>query len=399
MTGCTSQPKTPLLSKTDKSVQAIPTPLWLGDITAIALEWEPNHDPSIAGYTIYKKEKNTDAPFKLVTQIEDRFTSHYIDLNLPSNTKYLYRVLAYNKAGIESIPAKPASTITRPTLNSISYITALDRLPRKVKLIWRPHGNGRVNGYILERKEPDDSSWSQIKTFDHRLVAEYIDTMLEDNSIYQYRIIALTFDGLESTPSDIVTVNTKKLPAPIEKVKITQDLPKEIILTWEKHPQKDISHYNVYRSDSKRSGYTFQAKVKDLKYSDKIEKHGQTLYYRLSAVDYDGLEAPRTKNFSGRSLPRPKKPTIKSTSSDKDQVTIAWEAGDTRTTHYKVIQHVKEGWFSTKKSVIDPKEKTSLTVTIPPNMGVYFEVIGIDKYEIESKAIQTDTFLFEKVVQ
>ena len=210
MTGCSTQTGLNQRSpKVNANIPVIPPLRWIGDITAIALEWDPNHNPSIAGYHIYRRLKSDDNnSYKRIASIHDRFTSHYIDLHLPQETKYLYMISAFDHIGSESRPSKSASTITRPTLKSVAYFDSLNKLPRKAKLIWRPHNNGRVDGYILERKTPAAKEWKELTRLEHRLSAEYIDNKLDDNQVYLYRLRALTFDKIQSTPSDIVRIIT-----------------------------------------------------------------------------------------------------------------------------------------------------------------------------------------------
>ncbi len=45
-----------------------------------------------------------------------------------------------------------------------------------------------------------------------RLQAEFIDANLDDNVIYNYKVTAVTFDNINSMPSQIVKAQTKPLP-------------------------------------------------------------------------------------------------------------------------------------------------------------------------------------------
>lgn len=399
-TGCTSQPKTKHFSpKVSESIPIIPTVRWIGDITAIALEWDPNHDPKIAGYSVYRRlklDKNTS--FERIAKINDRFTSHYIDLHLPHETKYLYMVSAFNHKGFESKPSPSVSTITRPTLKSVVYFDSLDKLPRKAKLIWRPHTNGRVSGYIIERKTPQEQKWHTLTTLEHRLSAEFIDNKLEDNKVYLYRLRALTFDKIKSTPSDIVRIVTKALPKAIRDVNITNKLPHSIKISWAKHVQTDIKEYHVYRSLKANEGYVLKAKVLLPRFEDKIKGHGRYYFYKISAVDFDALESDTTNIYKGKNLCRPKKVLIKASTLKDANFTLTWESIDDRAVSYKVVTEVSEGWFSTKRTSIDTNNSTFTNIQ-KPNVATKYEVIVVDKFGILSAPMQTKEFIYEKVVQ
>ncbi len=372
---------------------------WIGDITAIALEWDPNHDPTIAGYNIYRKLKeDAEAPFKLVAKIPDRFTSHYVDMNLPFQTKYLYRVTAFNHKNGESRPSEAASTITRPTLRSVSYFDSLNKLPRKAKLIWRPHQNGRVASYVVERRIPEKTEWETIAVLKHRLVAEYIDRNLDDNQVYLYRLRAVTFDNIKSTPSDIVKILTKALPTPIADVNVTTNLAAKIKLSWPKHPQEDIAYYSIYRSSEAKSGFELYKKVVNPGFTDEKLAHGSNFFYRVTASDFDGLESDAVVSFNGKTLPRPAKIKLRTAKLEGDQTTLEWDKGDDRTVSYRVLKRENLGWFKTKTTTID-LNTTRLQTTQQPNVGTSYTILGIDENGIDSEPVTTDELLFEKVVQ
>ena len=399
-TGCSTQPKlTQHTAKISKDIPVIPPIRWIGDITAIALEWDPNHDPAIAGYHIYRKLKeDSEATFERVATIPDRFTSHYIDLHLPFETKYLYHISAFDHQGFESQPSKNASTITRPTLKSVVYFDSLDKLPRKAKLIWRPHTNGRVSSYIIERKTPAQKEWHELVALEHRLSAEYIDTDLEDNQVYLYRLRAVTFDNILSTPSDIVRIITKALPAPIENITVTTDLPKTINLSWKAHEQKDIKEYRVYRSESAKGGFELYKQTKEPQLIDEIEGHGQNYFYKITAADFDGLESESPRSYHGQNLPRPGKVSLHEAKIEGEKVTLVWKKTDERTTSYKIIKKEKLGWFKTKDTPTTTTE-TNYNTTQAPNIAVTYIIYAIDVHGIESEPVITEELIFEKVVQ
>lgn len=396
MSGCSTQPKAALSEpQYDTAIPQIPRLQWLGDINAIALEWEPNHDPEIAGYHIYRKLKDAvEAPFKRIAIIQSRFQSHYIDLHLPTQTKYLYQIAAVNYLGFESKPSQTTSAITRPTFQSVSYFTSLNKLPRKAKLIWRPHKNGRVSSYVVERKTPGDSEWEKHAVLEHRLIAEYIDHNLDDDQIYLYRLRAQTFDGIYSTPSDIVKIITKSLPKSITALDITTKLPHSIKLRWKPLRQEDISHYNVYRSTSIDGGYSVVARVQKPSFENNLTSYGNSFFYKVSAEDFDGLESLHTQAWLGKNLPLPKPIILRGVNQRDERITLRWERGDNRTIKYKIIKSEKLGWFKNKDTVI-MSTKASFETTQKPNVPVNYTIYAIDEHDIESLAVTTDNLTYK----
>lgn len=398
--GCAMHPKTsPHSVKISSDIPVIPAIRWIGDITAIALEWDPNPSPQIAGYNIYRRLKqDSNDSFIRIVKINDRFSSHYVDKHLPQETKYLYTISAFNHEGFESLASVPVSTITRPTLKSVSYFDSLNKLPRKAKLIWRPHDNGRVHAYLVERKMPNEQEWSNLAILDHRLSAEYIDSELDDNKIYLYRVSALTFDNIKSTPSDIVKIVTKAPPIPVTGINTTTNLASTIELRWAKHPQNDIKAYHIYRSENSKDSFSLRAKVSVLNFTDTLKGYANTYFYKISAVDADGLESAMPTSYKGQTLAQPNPVVINEAKLTANTFTLKWSATDNRAVRYQVIKKEAVGWFDIKKTVTDTNN-TSYTTIQTPNRAISYEVIAIDKLDIPSPATKTKEFIFEQVVQ
>lgn len=76
----------------------------------------------------------------------------------------------------------------------------MTNLPNRIKLIWRPHPDFRVDSYIIERTKGDDKEFKNCRS-KNRLNAEYIDSDLKPNENSSYRIIAVSFNGIKRVKS------------------------------------------------------------------------------------------------------------------------------------------------------------------------------------------------------
>ena len=61
-------------------------------------------------------------------------------------------------------------------------------MPNSIKLIWKPHTDKRVGYYRIEKYNTLLNEWILLKTINERLQAEYVDTGLDNNTSYKYRI-------------------------------------------------------------------------------------------------------------------------------------------------------------------------------------------------------------------
>ena len=61
--------------------------------------------------------------------------------------------------------------------------------------------------------------WASASKIENRLSAEFIDTGLDDNTTYKYRIKAFSFGDVESAPTKVLRQKTKALPLPATNIK------------------------------------------------------------------------------------------------------------------------------------------------------------------------------------
>ncbi len=178
---------------------------FISDITEIALEWNSTNDETVAGFYIYRADSNGQNE-KLISIVDDRFATHFVDTSLEVNTEYRYRIRTYNDAGISQEAAEIYAK-TKENLDSVSFARAFYGLPDRIKLIWVPHQDKSVKAYIIQRHKIGTNSWNKIARLQGRLNAEYIDKKLSRDSKYEYRILVETVNGVVSKPSPIVLAN------------------------------------------------------------------------------------------------------------------------------------------------------------------------------------------------
>ena len=293
----------------------------------------------------------------------------------------------YNIKGEESVVSKTFRFTTKPLLNSVSFFHSLGNLPRMAKLIWRPHDNAGVKGYILEQQTIEKPQWEKIATIKHRLQAEYIDKELDDNRVYKYRLRALTYEGIESTPSEIVKVVTKPLPKEVEGLQASSSEPKKIKVSWKKSEAEDIAYYNVYKSSSAKGSYTYYMKLNETSFTDKTDKDEMSYYYKVTAVDQDDLEGLKQKiPVQGSSLAKPRMPTFLDAKVSNNSAVLSWKNNDERTKTYTLIKTTHESWMSTVSQEITGITDTSYTdKNLKPDTKYQFQVMSVDIHKITSE--------------
>lgn len=329
----------------------------ISDYKSIALEWKSIPKVESKGYYIYRSDMQKDGKkFVRVATLENKYVTHYLDKGLTENSKYAYAFAVIGNNGSESRPSQAISISTLPNLEAISLVETVSGLPRQVKVLWRPHPNPRVNEYVVERTTPTKSKWETLATVQGRYNIEYIDNDLGDNEIYKYRVKAVTFDDIVSIDSQIVTGTTKPLPKNIPSLSATTKLPRMIKLNWKKSPTKDVVSYNIYKSSTVDGSFSkiASAPAAHNVFEENIVEDGKIYFYKITAVDKDGLESllKDNKPVMGATLERPRMPQITLSQINNETVILNWVAGDDRAVSYNVFKVTQDGWASSEAKKI-----------------------------------------------
>ncbi|MCR6575857.1 ferrous iron transporter A [Campylobacter insulaenigrae] len=374
----TSLPKTAQINEGLPKISSIKS---IGDITSIAFEWEPLYDQNIAGFYIYRAN-SIGAPMELIAKINNKFQTHYTDTNLQPNTKYYYSMKTYNELGQISPEGVSIEAYTTRVIDPVPFAQAIVGLPNRVKIVWRPHPDFRVNSYIIERANMKDMKFKELARVKNRLSAEYIDDSLKPDESFQYRVVAQTYDGIKSAPSQVVESTTKALPPMVTNLTASKDLPKKIVLNWDKIDYADFAYYKVYSGSNTFLPLSVVAKTAENTYEDVVDGVSQKRYYKISMVDKDGLESPlMNEAVEGITLGAPLAPSIILCAVEDDGIKVEWIDNDDRAREY-IVKRSGGGNSAMFKEI---KSKQLKDITALPGKIYSYEVIAIDANGIESK--------------
>lgn len=399
--GCSKQPAPAKGIQTDPTLPVVSINGHLSDMNAIAFEWKKIEDPRVQGVYIYRtRPENNDTTLRRIATVDDRQHTHFTDGDVRPGTLYDYAFTSYNKEkNIQSKPSKRQKVKTLPLLESVSFFRSIDKMPRSAKLIWRPHTNPKVESYIIERKSTeDDDEWHKISVVKNRLSAEYIDSDLEDDATYHYRVRVKTFDDMLSAPTEVVTVTTKPLPETIEDIHATKEKVQDIIVTWQPIDDDEIAYYKVYRTTALDKGFDYYAKVKEHSLQDKTGEDGVVYYYKVTAVDKDGLEGLQGSIAAqGSTIARPKRPlAVMAHVVDGDKLRVRWKNADQRTVSYTIIKSTKESWVNTKvQEITNIKGEEYIDKDVVPDTPYTYQVIAVDRLGMRSDPTNPVETIFE----
>lgn len=374
------------------------------DHEAVALEWKPITNEFVKGYHVYRANMQIDGlKYTRVKTLENKFTSHYLDRKLMSNTKYSYSVSTIGENGLESNPSGDVTVTTLPRIEAISLVDSISNLPRQIKILWRPHPSQRIEKYIVERTTPTEAEWDRIATNKGRYNIEYIDENLGDNETYMYRITAVSFDKIKSIPSETVTATTKPLPNQISQLTATIDLPRKIQLAWGRSSTPDVVKYNIHRASSADGSYTkiAEADVDHNRFDDIVKEDGKIYFYKITTVDKDGLESKieEVSPAMGQTLSKPRMPQLTLAQIQGERTILNWIKTDDRAVSYNVYKVIKKDWYSSGEEIIIPNINALRFEDPDIVRGVTYKysIQAVDKYGLVSERTKESSLILPKI--
>lgn len=357
LSGCTNlnnNLNAPVKPKIDETLEVIDNTSLksISDMTAIAFEWKKVDDSRVTGYNFYRANMHKDGRrLKLIESVNNKYATHFVDTELEPNTKYVYQISSKSSDGIESNTTNAYMAETLPRIVPVSFVQALSDLPNRIKISWRPHPDLRIAYYKIEKFNTTLNEWNTEKKIKGRLQSEYIDTGLDNNESFKYRVTAYTFEDVSTNPSDVITAKTKALPIGVQNLSASDNQPKKISLSWQASQTSDILKYEIHRSSIKSFGFS---KIKEVNnntftFVDQIDQDGKEYFYKVISVDKDNLKSSsKVDAVKGMSLNKPGKPTIILAQIQGSKAIINWKAADNRAISYNIYKKTMINFFEYK---------------------------------------------------
>ncbi len=181
--------------------------------SSVGFEWPAIKDTRIKGFYVYRAEATpgtTDQKFYRIATVSDPYATHYVDKDITPNQRYYYMFTTYDLTH-----ESPRGTVLKVHASSpfraVDFIKVYSRGSGVVKVLWKPHSDPGIVGYILQRRLEGgaDKAWHYLAKIQGRLVPEYIDASGVKGSKYSYRVLAQSSTGILSVPSRAATLTVR----------------------------------------------------------------------------------------------------------------------------------------------------------------------------------------------
>lgn len=280
----------------------------------ISLAWDPVLVGDVAGYAILRSSGSSgsggtispagtvDTTARRVGITTSRFGTVFTDEgdtpgSLGDGQTYSYRVHPYDGQGrmSRSHAALTATTEAKPSVPA--GLQVYSNLPRKAVLSWTPSEERAVTGYGVYRCPTMAGPWEHVSFAEGRLNTVYEDAIPGDLRVMYYRISAVNRFGGESEMTEApIRAVTKAEPLP--PIGLAADAHKigQVELHWAPNVEPDVAAYEVWRSAREGSDFAPEVRIGSVEsaktgYADTAVGCGETVRYRVRALDADGLES------------------------------------------------------------------------------------------------------------
>ena len=281
-------------------------------------------------YEVYRSTRQNSGYSLLGTTT----STSYVNTGASTGTTYYYRVKAVSRNGMASGYSNIVSGKAKAAAPAAPSVTAGNSSTGKPRLTWKAV-SGAVS-YRIYRSESRGTGYSLLGTTSS---TSYVNTGAAVGKTYYYRVKAVNRDGMASAYSNIVSGKAKAAAPAAPSVTAGNSSTGKPRLTW-KAVSGAVS-YRIYRSESRGTGYSLLGTTSSTSYVNTGAAVGKTYYYRIKAVNRDGMASGYSNIVSGKAtLPAPVLNIGLSVSSGKPM--LAWDAVPGATS-YRIYRSTSRG--------------------------------------------------------
>ena len=260
-------------------------------------------------------------------------STSYTNTGAAVGKTYYYRVKAVNSVGTSGY-SNIVSGKAKAAAPAAPSVTIGNSSTGKPQLTWKAV-SGAVK-YEIYRSTRQNSGYSLLGT---TTSTSYVNTGASTGTTYYYRVKAVNRNGMASGYSNIVSGKAKAAAPAAPSVTAGNSSTGKPRLTW-KAVSGAVS-YRIYRSESRGTGYSLLGTTSSTSYVNTGAAAGKTYYYRVKAVNRDGMASAYSNIVSGKAtLPAPVLNIGLSVSSGKPM--LAWDAVPGATS-YRIYRSTSRG--------------------------------------------------------
>ena len=386
--------------------------------TQLNLKWTANKENDFSHYNIYKGTKSSFTVTLGTTPAAGTSTTNsYSSTDLSPSTTYYYKVAAVDKAGHIGSTSSAASGKTKPGVGNditppaqVTGLTVSTASSSQLDLAWNKNSESDFNHYNIYRGIIDGFSVTPGVTspVGTSKTNSYSSTGLDPSTKYYYRVAAVDKAGNIGQLSSQVSKTTATPPSPpppsdtippaqVTGLTVTPVSTSQLNLAWNKNPDSDVTHYNVYRSTI--NGFSVNPGVtpaigtsSTTSYSSSGLSSSTTYYYKVAAVDGAGNIGPVSDQGSGTTATPPPPPSdttppaqvtgLSVSTASSTQLNLAWSQNKESDLNQYLVYRGTSSGFSVTPGVTSPAGTSAAnsysSTGLSPSTTYYYKVAAKD---------------------
>jgi fibronectin type 3 domain-containing protein len=380
----------------------------------LSLTWDVSGESDFVEYWVYRSTTSGGG----YTNIVNRSTNSYTDINLLDGTPYYYVVSAVDEVPNEGTASDEASGTPADSVapgKVTGVVVTVVAAGNALNLTWTASAAGDFANYKVYRDTTPGFSPSGANLIASPATNQYLDTNLIDETTYYYRISAVDEVPNEGTYSDEASGTPQDSEAPAKVTGVSVSVVAEgnqLSLSWTANAEGDLAGYKVYRSET--SGFTpapiyLVGTPGSNTFLDTSLTDDTPYYYKITAIDEVPNEGIASDEGSG--TPHDSTPPAKvlgvsvTVIPSGEQLNLTWTASAaTDFANYKVYRGTTPGFIPSGGNLIaSPSTNSYFDSGLTDEDTYYYRVSAVDEvpnegtYSDEASGTPQDTVAPAKV--
>ncbi|MDZ7303603.1 MAG: fibronectin type III domain-containing protein [candidate division KSB1 bacterium] len=295
--------------------------------TQINLAWTDNANNE-TGFKIERKT-GTAGTYAEIATVGANVTS-YSSTGLTANTKYFYRVRAYNANGNSNYSNEANATTL---LKAPSNLVATAVSSSQINLSWTDNTTNE-SGFKIERKTGASGTYAEIATVGSN-VTNYSNTGLAAGTEYFYRVRAYTATNVSAYSNEDSATTLSNLPAAPSNLTATPVSNTQIDLTWTDNANNETG-FKIERKTGAAGTYAEIATVGQnvTSYSNTGLSGNTKYFYRVRA--YNGFGNSNYSNEASATTFLKAPSNLVATAVSSSQINLSWTDNTTNETGFRI---------------------------------------------------------------
>jgi len=309
----------------------------------IVLDWSDNSDNE-TGFKIERK-LDTAVNFTQIATVGANAVT-YADTGLGVNTKYTYRLRAYNAGGHSAYSADVQGTTLPNPPAAAATLAAKVMSSSQIDLSWQDK-SGNEAGFKIERKLGNAGAFSQIATVGAN-VTSFSSNNLNTNTKYSYRVRAYNAGGNSAYSNTVEATTLPKAPVAPANLTVIVASFSRLNLAWQDKSANEDSFKIERASASSAQAGTFVEIAKlpanATAFADTGLSASTPYFYRVRASNTGG-QSPYSNDANATTNPGPPDAPsgLTATPVNQTRIVLVWTDNADNEAGFKIERKIPQG--------------------------------------------------------